>query len=548
MADKIGFRRFGILLDNSRNAVMKPSAVKRMIDIISKMGYNSIMLYTEDTYEVDNQTYFGHLRGRYTKEELKEINFYAAENGIELIPCIQTLAHLNAIMRWKCYNKIRDCYDILCVGEEGTYKLIEDMFSTIAECFTSKIVNIGMDEAQLLGRGSYINKNGYENQYDIFIKHLNRVADIAKKHGLELCIWSDMFYSMVSGGDYYSEDAEIPSEIKQQIPENVHLIYWDYYSSDKQHYDSYIKRHKKLSENIMFAGGAWTWAGFAPHNYFSIEAASAAIKSCRENNVEDVFLTMWGDDGAECSAFSVLPTLFAASEFAKGNTDSDAISEKFEEMFGIKFNDFLLLDMPDTPNTKTSVTYPKNVKHPVANPDKYMFYNDCFMGLFDGNIKEGDGQAYGDCAKKLEPMRANKDFGLIFDSIYYLCRVLEIKADIGLKTRNAYLNKDKEGIKSLISQYDLLLLRLDEFYQAHLRRWNSENKPHGFDVQDIRLGGLIQRIKHCKNVLSEYVDNRIETIAELEEPVLDIHCAGENLQKDTIYYNSWNSTVTANVL
>ena len=37
------------------------------------MGLNSMMLYTEDTYTVDNYPYFGYLRGRYSKEELKEI-------------------------------------------------------------------------------------------------------------------------------------------------------------------------------------------------------------------------------------------------------------------------------------------------------------------------------------------------------------------------------------------------------------------------------------------------------------------------------------------
>ena len=45
----------GVMLDCSRNAVLKPEAVKRYIDILSRLGYNSLMLYTEDTYEVDNQ-------------------------------------------------------------------------------------------------------------------------------------------------------------------------------------------------------------------------------------------------------------------------------------------------------------------------------------------------------------------------------------------------------------------------------------------------------------------------------------------------------------
>lgn len=50
------------------------------------MGYNTLMLYTEDTYEVDGQPYFGYMRGRYSKAELRELDDYAAEKGMELIP------------------------------------------------------------------------------------------------------------------------------------------------------------------------------------------------------------------------------------------------------------------------------------------------------------------------------------------------------------------------------------------------------------------------------------------------------------------------------
>ena len=76
---------FGVMLDCSRNAVMKPESVKKYIDILSDLGYNCLMLYTEDTYEIEGESYFGHKRGRYSQAELIEINNYAKLKGIELI-------------------------------------------------------------------------------------------------------------------------------------------------------------------------------------------------------------------------------------------------------------------------------------------------------------------------------------------------------------------------------------------------------------------------------------------------------------------------------
>ena len=48
--------------------------------VLSRMGYNQLQLYMEDTYEVKEEPFFGHFRGRYTQEELKE-----AEKAIKVL-------------------------------------------------------------------------------------------------------------------------------------------------------------------------------------------------------------------------------------------------------------------------------------------------------------------------------------------------------------------------------------------------------------------------------------------------------------------------------
>ena len=74
-----------------------------------------------------------------------------------------------------------------------------------------------------------------------------------------------------------------------------------------------------------------------------------------------------------------------------------------------------------------------------------------------------------------------------------------------------------------------------------------ENKPHGFDVQDIRLGGVIMRLEHCKDRLLKYINGEIPKIEELEEPTLDANCRKPE-DNDSLYFNSWANSVTANVI
>ena len=69
----------GVMIDCSRNAVMKPKAVKQFADIVKAMCYDTLMIYTEDTYEVNGQPLFGCMCGKYTKKEIREIDAYCSE-------------------------------------------------------------------------------------------------------------------------------------------------------------------------------------------------------------------------------------------------------------------------------------------------------------------------------------------------------------------------------------------------------------------------------------------------------------------------------------
>jgi len=533
------FRRFGIMLDCSRNAVMTVDSVKKWIDLTADLGYNTLLLYTEDTYEVDGHPYFGYMRGRYSQEEIKEMDAYAVSKGMELIPCIQTLAHLSTIIRWPAYNEHVDTGDILLAGDEAVYELIDKMFSSVAKSYSGNTVNIGMDEAHLIGRGKYYDLHGDTDRSQILIDHLKKVAEIGKKYGLTLTMWSDMFFRLVAGDNYYDSKADINEEIKKQIPENVQLIYWDYYSTDRKHYDRMLTAHEKVKEGAWFAGGLWSWTGLAPHNDYSMKATDAALKSCRKHQVQDVFLTMWGDDGGECSKFALLPSLFYASEIAKGNTKKADIKAKFREKYGISFDRFMLLDLPGTPN---------EIAGKIKNAEKYLLYQDLFMGLFDSTIAGGEGESYAKCAGKLGLLKKDKDWGYLFEAAQALCEVLAIKAELGIRTHNVYASRDKDALKVLIGDYKKLQKKLEIYYRAYKKQWFTENKPHGFDVQDARLGGLIMRVKSCTERLQELYDGKIERIEELEEMQLDLKGDGENFRQEPTSFNFWRKTITANVV
>ena len=505
------FDTFGVMIDMSRNAVMSIEGLKRFLSLLRKMGYNCVMLYTEDTYEVDGEPYFGYMRGRYTKAEMKEIDAFAASLGMTVIPCIQTLAHLGHIFRWEKYP--RDCDDILLTDDERTYELIDRMFSTLSECFTSRKIHIGMDEAHMLGRGKHLDIHGYETVNDIMKRHLARICEIAKKYDYELMIWSDMYFRPWNNGNYVVPKCEIPKEVKDALPSSVIPVCWDYYQSDEKTYSDMMDNHKQLSDKTWFAGGAWSWWGMIPFNKFTLQSMIPALDACKKHKIRNVFMTMWGDNGGECSHFSQLPSLFYLAEYAKGNKDEEKIKAKFKRLVGIDFDEFMNIDCPN------EVTGYENTPH---NPSKYMLYADYFNDFLDYTVKAGAGEKYVEYAEQLyKTAKKSRKYGYVFDTAAKLCDVLAIKYELGLRTRKAYEAGDKKELESLArNEYVNVAKLIDIYARAFEKQWFADNKPHGFDVQDQRIGGLLRRTDACRRRILAYTSGKIDRIEELEEKLL----------------------------
>ena len=139
------FDCFGVMVDVSRNSVLKVDTFRWYLPILKKMGYNCVFLYSEDTYYVEGEPYFGYMRGRYSESEMQELDAFAESIGMEIIPCIQALAHLNGTLRW---GQIPiDTDDIMLVDNDRTYEVIDRMIASLAKNFKTRKILLGVFSA-----------------------------------------------------------------------------------------------------------------------------------------------------------------------------------------------------------------------------------------------------------------------------------------------------------------------------------------------------------------------------------------------------------------
>ena len=108
-----------------------------------KDWWNGDRLYVEEGTE-------GAYGGYYTKEEMRDLVDYARERHIEIIPEIEMPGHseevLAAYPELSCAGKPY-AQGEMCIGNEDTFRFIEDVLTEVMDVFPSEFIHIGGDEA-----------------------------------------------------------------------------------------------------------------------------------------------------------------------------------------------------------------------------------------------------------------------------------------------------------------------------------------------------------------------------------------------------------------
>lgn len=475
--------QLGLMLDCSRNAVMLPQRIEGLICMMALAGYTYLELYTEDTYELPGEPYFGYKRGRYTVEEIRNIIAFAAIFHIQVIPCIQTLSHLPHLASWEPYKAKMQDGCTLRIGDEGVYALIRKCLRHCKAVFGTDRIHIGMDEAPV-GREQYL-------------QHFVRVFQICKEEGIQPDFWADAFY-------LEGQTDAIPTELfdGSQTP-----VFWEYYATDPEMYRRTFARIVKAAGKVSFAGCLHKHMGIAPDNGLSQRVMDIALPVAKAFGVTDILMTTWGDFGNDCPFYAIMPAFWYASH--KLYPCAVDLNDMVVGFTGYTCEQWQIAD---------EINYIVRLDNKISNAGTWALHNDLLIGMMDCHIADNADQHYRKLHSLLLPLgEINSQFSYIFRFYAALCDVMARKTTFSKRLRQAYMAGDRQAMAAMQKELPELAKKIEEFRRVFRVLWMKDNKGFGFEVMDIRFGGMAARCQTTYDMLEDYLNGEIQRIYELEE-------------------------------
>lgn len=197
------------------------------IDFAKKYEYNTIFLYLENAVRTENTLFFDK-EDTYSETEIREIVSYATARGMEIIPALETLGHLEKFFEYPKLLPLAERDAKLrgrglsggidscgCVSNPAFYEFIDKYVSDVCALFPSKYVHVGLDEAWdfLVCEDCQARIQKGESKKKLFYQHIMHLYALCKKLGKRMMMWDDFFEYL---------------DVVDRLPRDIVMCTWNY--------------------------------------------------------------------------------------------------------------------------------------------------------------------------------------------------------------------------------------------------------------------------------------------------------------------------------
>src|SRR5216684_2370536 len=478
--------------DISRGPVPTVDYIKRQIRTEAFFKLNLHSFYMEHTFASESHPLIGPAGGSLTSAEIRELVAYAKRYHVELVPEQQTFGHLHKALRLEKYAELAETPygDVLSPQQEGTYKLIADLYKDLNELFPGQFFHIGEDETFELGEGQSREAARTRGVGAVYFEHLNRVREVLKPYNRRLMFWGDI--------------ALHHPDLIGNVPKDMIVMNWQYAAADD--YTKYIKPFKDAGLDQFVCPGAHNWNQIFPN----IDAASKNIvnfvRDAQQAGALGMMNTTWDDDGESLFESAWYPiTLGAAASWQEGTLDIQKFDRDFDWAFFRADGDQFVRIIHGLGAFPTLLN---------AGTTDELFWRDPFTTQFQNqtrNMAERTSSTRFLAERSLEMLIRNDQLArrnrsalsamrLAAQRYDHLGRRMEVVQRFSDQYWDAYLNLgDRAKVRKLRYYTGAIYNNLREMAEelsilkeSYREQWLAENRPYWLDSVLARYDGMIR--------------------------------------------------------
>jgi len=274
----------GVADDISRGQVFTVKSAKRYIKILSHYKMNFYCPYIEDMFAHPKHPKIGKDRGALTIEEIKEIDNYAKQRFVELVPIFECLGHVENILSHKEYEHLGEFPGSQCldISNPEIFPFLEDYISELSKCFSTKYFHIGCDESFDLGKvrsKNFVEKHGKSNVLADFYDKIYKMVRKYDKHHVIM----------------YDDVVRNDEDLLKKLNKDLILMYWNY--KPKKQYKEVVK-FLNAGHKVIVSPSMLSWLRNFPDNKNSSKNTINLTKEAynnRTNGCLGVITCSWGD-------------------------------------------------------------------------------------------------------------------------------------------------------------------------------------------------------------------------------------------------------------
>ncbi len=321
--DAPDFSRRGLLLDVSRGRVPTPATLRDLVDRCARLKLNTLMLYVEHPFRFRRHPGIGADCSALDAETLRALDDYAASQHVELIPNLQSLGHMERILRLPPYAGLAetDARWTLAPENPKTYPLLRDLYDEYLPNFRSRRFHANCDEPWDLGRGQSKPRSDALGPGGLFLEHLKRVRALALEHERQLMVWADFVHAH-------------PERIAE-LDRDLVLCDWGY-EADTDY--ARVQRFTAAGLRFWVCPGTSSWNALFPRIANALDNITGWAVAGRQYGAEGLLLTEWGDFGHyNLLGANWLALAWAAQQAWSGDTERPSFERAFGHFaFGVR--------------------------------------------------------------------------------------------------------------------------------------------------------------------------------------------------------------------